>query len=278
MEQEWWQVDLDICEGEECRTEQRLARPHWSPDGQQLLLVVRPEAESWQTQETTLVRSDSRGEETSEIGPGYAPVWLGEGHYAYLRASQTGAYEELVVAATRDDEAQLLATGKAFMHLVDERPDQGQSLHLDGLQPGLGDPHLLLVQATFRQRATDGSPGTYLFGLSVDPDARGPAQQVAGEDVDIEPIFHSATSLPNRLAPTGRWLAVTDFSGWRLLDLRQSSARDLAQGGPPTWSPDGNWLAQSRNNDLLLQHPDLGYKRPIVQDLADCTFSSLLWQ
>lgn len=278
LEQEWWQIELAVCDDDQCRPQQRMARPHWSPDGEQLLLELRPETEVSGPEDLTLVRTDSRGHVLG-LDHGYGPVWLGEEHYAYLRMTASSTVEELVVAATYDDQPQLLATDQEFAHVVDERPDEGQGLHLDGLQPGLGDPHLLLVQATLRQRANDGSPDTYLFGASLNPDPRGPTQQMPREKLDIEPLFHSATTMPFRLSPNGRWLAVTDFSsGWRLLDLRQSSAHDLARGGPPAWSPDGDWLVQSRNNVLLLQYPDLGYKRPLVQDLANCTFSSLLWQ
>jgi hypothetical protein len=133
-------------------------------------------------------------------------------------------------------------------------------------------PHLLLLRA-WREPLRRNAPldNEFLLALQLTSDWR---------SVEQVTLLHGARrALETDLSPNGRWLAVTDYAQWTLFDLENGERRVL--GGADSlisWSPDGNWLAQLRENHLLLRNPALGYKRPLIQDLADCMFSSLQWQ
>ena len=272
VENEWWQLNLSVCDASGCRPQERLAQPHWSPDGAQLLLEARPLDKEWNPEELTVVHSGSRGQNAVSLGPGYSPVWLSDAHYAYLRAASGGLGQELFVAAAADDSSQLQLTSSELLGFLGEQLDDVRALYLDSLQASPADPHLLLLRA-WREPLRRNAPldNEFLLALQLTSDWR---------SVEQVTLLHGARrALETDLSPNGRWLAVTDYAQWTLFDLENGERRVL--GGADSlisWSPDGNWLAQLRENHLLLRNPALGYKRPLIQDLADCMFSSLQWQ
>lgn len=269
LEQEWWQLDLAVCDGDDCQVQERFARPRWSPDGEQLLLEVRPATSSRGPLDLTLYRAGNRGENAVEIGPGFAPTWLGISHYAFLRPAGAQSGEELLLSATVDDDPYVVATGADFVALLDEELPGGQALQLERLQRSPINQRLVLVQATRPPLANDIDPDSFLFAVRLTSDM----QQVE----DLQLLFHSDGDLDFRLSPNGRLLAVSEGNQWTVVDLQLGTQQTLGAPGAPAWSPDGEWLAQSRDYHIMLHAPALDYKRPVVHELGDCPFSSLQW-
>lgn len=269
LEQEWWQLDLAVCDGGDCEVQPHVARPSWSPDGEQLLLEMQPETRAWGPEDLTLYRAGNRGENAVEVGRGFAPVWLGVSDYAFLRAAQAESGHELLVAATGDDSPHVVATSADFVALLDDELPGAQALQLERLQVSPRDQRLILVQATRPSPITDIEPDSFLFAARLSADM----QQLEERQL----LFHSDGELEFRLSPNGRWVAVSEGNQWTVVDLQSGIRQTLGAPGAPAWSPDGEWLAQSRDYHIMLHAPALDYKRPIVHELGDCPFSSLQW-
>jgi hypothetical protein len=222
-EQAWWLLDLDLCDDEGCARKPLQGRPLWSPDGSQTLLEVQPVAGRMELPTYILLRAGQLGQNAVQVDRGYSPFWLDGSHYGYLRSTVERAEQELVVAAAADDRARVVARSEDFAGLLDDAPSgdapagdrlrDEQWLQMDRVASSPTDPQLLLVQASRWPRFGNAAyEGAYLFAVRLSADLQSTAQ--------IELLFDAPRSLEYELSPNGRWLAVTDYDEWTLLDLQ----------------------------------------------------------
>lgn len=271
VEQEWWQMKLPQCDEGVCRDEIWKARPHWSPSGERLLLEAQAAGGNASLEEHTLFRAGSRGQNAVQIAGGFAPSWLDDTHYAYLRPARAQSGEEVVIASTGDDLPVPIVAAADFVQLLESGLPGGSALTLVRLQPVPNANYLMLLHAVRPSTgvAVDIEPDSFLFTIRLTPELSRLAE--------IALLFHSDGALDFRPSPDGRWVAVRGANAWSLVNVQTGDSRPLGAVGAPAWSPDGAWLAQSRDYHIMLHAPGLEYRRPIVHQLGDCPFSSLQW-
>ncbi len=268
IEEEWWQIELQTCGSAICDAEPWTVRPTWSANGADLLLEAYPTAAPGQ-QPYTLIRAGNRGENAVVVGQGFAPTWLDERHYAYLRPAPAHSGEEIIVASSANDRPLPIATAQDFMHLLQRDLPGGRALSFVSLQPMPTDSRLLLLHAVRPPIPEDIEPDSFLFLIHLAPD------MVYTPEITL--LYHSDGGLAYRPSPNGRWIAIRNANTWELLDLQSRELRPLGAVGAPTWSADGNWLAQSLAQHIMLHAPALSYSRPLVHQSGHCSASSLHW-
>ncbi len=270
-EQEWWLLDLGVCHEDGCSRELLEGRPMWSPDGRQMLLEVRePATGRVESRTRDLYRAGQQGQNGVQVGSGYSPFWVDSSHYGYLSTGGEGIElerwpeleQEVVIAATADDVGYVVAESADFMALPDV--NGVQRLELERVRASPTDPRLLLVQASYPSAIGSGNTGAnYLFSVRLAPDLKSSEQ--------IKLLVDANGGLTFELSPTGRWVAVSSEGEWMLIDLESGERRSLGDSNSAVaWSPDGGWLAQWREQYLLLHVPALDYKRVVLRDLSGC--------
>jgi hypothetical protein len=288
--------------------------PTWSPDGSQTLLlspaagVARLPALYWHYDRLValhdadalarLYRGDSRGQgvagesRSREVGLGYAPFWLNNEAYGYVRLSSRGGpgvmlmatpphiEQEVVLASVHDDEPQLLFSLADLMPYLPFRVRQERPLFIRYVvaNPANGDE---FVVSLFDAGSMEG----YLFSFD-----RG-----TGELSHLLTLHHNAGQSAG-FTPDGRWLVITGNSQADLVsagvattlylfDWQEQAMEPIyirRAGHYPSslaydWSSDGRWLAALAGSDyVLLMAPEDGHRRLIRHNAGECV--SLIWQ
>jgi hypothetical protein len=295
-------VDLDRCDQEDCQLQPLLGVPVWSPAGSQTILTERNVfaegpllaandrmsffAPDVPLSQWRLFRGDSEGQplragdNLMEIGRGYAPFWLDEATYGYIRLTARASdppAQEIVIASVEDDRPRLLLGLTELRSAFRTEPEPSE-LTIRYVAAAPEEPSLLFIVAfaTVERQA-------YLF--SFDRASRELA-------LHLQVGYRSNHSFG--FSPDGRWLVLTgsesDVLGpgstsevVYLYDrARDQTERYLVKSSVllPTnmydWSADSRWLALLVDEKVLnLVEPEQNYQQLIRHDLGPC--SSLAW-
>lgn len=302
------------CDSTGCQANPVPGLPHWSPDGRETLLlwpvagVTRVPALYWQAERLValhdadalarLYRGDGRGERLAgdsqlrALALGYAPFWLDNESYGYVRLSASGGAgvmlmatphhvdQEVVVASVHDDEPHLLfgLVGLRQHELFESWPEHPLFIRYVLANPANADH---FVVSLFDAGRLEG----YLFSFD----------RASGAFKHLLTLDHNAGQSA-AFTPDGRWLAVTGNSQADLIGSHLATTLylfDWAQqemesiyirrsthfSGNPAydWSSDGRWLAAlTGSGHVLLMAPEHGYRQLIPHGAGDCV--SLIWQ
>jgi hypothetical protein len=184
------------------------------------------------------------------VGNGYAPEWLDNSHYSYLRLNEARV-PEWVVASTADDVPAVQLEGIDLVTAVSqgERPDQ-----LFMVDTVVAAPDQLAIIAT-TDLLTDSLDYVFLW-----EGANSPQLVQVGDSLQVE------------FSPDGRWLMTTAVdSTVTLIDTTTGEQQQLhSPKVQPDWSADGQWLLTGREGYLLLTTPDTGYQQVVLHDIPSC--------
>lgn len=306
-------IDLEACNVAGCQQHALAGLPFWSPSGAHTILVTDP----WQQDASpdlllldgrslainlsapprlsSLLLGDSLGQPVAvegddtgfvnetrfSVGRGYAPFWIDDETYGYVRATTDTlpiAEQEVVLATIRDNEPITAVTLNELLAAasLNEQPAQFV-LRYVLVHPR--HPHLLFIVVldTFAQQA-------YLFSFNRQTHA------IA--------LLLQAGYTPNHslgFSPDGRWLTFTGLDSDALgpgvpsptlylydiarHEIRQffftNSLYNFASIGYD-WSADGQWLAfMLGDNMIALVAPNADYQQRIQHNYGACT--SLAW-
>lgn len=260
-------LNLDTCDKEECPLPVLDGLPIWSPSGEQVILLGFD----------GLHLGDEAGEKAQRIGRGYAPFWVDDDTYGFLRAARP-TNQNGVLSSELDLVLGQLDTGKKIVRTavdLSPRPDDPQQAQIIYATAHPTSGEIFLVA----QVATD--PAYELW--RYDPQSETTAVRYA-LDADAPPAqLH--------FSPNGRWLSLTttanlphtnddgDFFTFHLLDLRRDRTYAWTLSLPantdlpdwqPDWSADSRWLLLTGREYIHLVHPTVGYQWRAIHDYDSC--------
>lgn len=290
-------IDLNDCDAGACRSWLLPGPLVWSPSGSQALIVenasffstpfvmdgrvslfdTAPSAQSW-----TLLRQvpGSTGDSESdfvEVGQGYAPFWLDDTTYGFIRVTGGGS-QELVVASTADDVPRSLLNSTALREVIFS---------------GSSSPAVVILYAVAHPTNPD-----LLFIVAINPQLnRGYVVSFDRQTGKSELRLETRLEINHMLSfsPDGRWLVVTGsgdeiLSGSALTaalhvhDINHSQTKTYYIDGSAfspfnavfDWSADSQWLLHIMDSGILnLVAPEHDYQQLLRHDFGTC--SSLAW-
>lgn len=297
-------VDLGQCRDDGCETQPLPGIPVWSPEGTATVLTAieslahnpvfvidnrvllfgsAEPVQSW-----SLFRGDAVGrpapsqDGASPLHRGYAPFWLDEKTYGYVRfASEAGtdSGEEVIIASTEDDEPRrLFGTDDLLAALPQaDRPPQ---LFIRYVVPRPTNPDLLFALLADRMGRE-----AYVFSFN---------RQSGEIDLRLRSTAYDGSHSLD-FSPDGRWLLVTGFDvsaagsegsnsvSLHLHDIDQNWTETFVVNYPSAfawgtydWSADGQWLATIVGDRIVnLMAPAHDYQTIIPRDFGVC--STVAW-
>ncbi|HEX6384050.1 MAG TPA: WD40 repeat domain-containing protein [Anaerolineae bacterium] len=291
-------VNFHDCEGGVCPSQLLPGPLVWSPSGTQVIAVENAPffniplvtggrvalfdmfapVQSWTLLRQSLEGAGGLSEDSFvKIGQGYAPFWLDESSYGFVRVA-SGASQELVVASVSDDISKPLLSSATLGRAIFDGA-QSPSLTILYAVAHPASPNLLFIIAKNAQQ-NDG----YIISFE-----RETGRTALRLQLGLEPNHTLAFS------PDGRWLAVTGSSDdiigrgapmptLYLHDIAANQTRtfitDSSNFAPVStlfdWSADGQWLLLIMDSGLLdLVALDHDYQRLLQHDFGQCT--ALAW-
>ncbi len=292
-------IDIIDCENGSCPLFPLAGLPVWSPDGGDYVLLpsealadnplvvngrtylfnhAQP-PQDWPLHRGGAASVTSRTDEMIALGYGYAPFWVDETTYGYVRQSlisSNSSDHELVLASTMDDQLRILLTEDELMAVAPEAGKENFDLDIGIVLHRLTRPGQLFILAF------DASPMAYLFSYDM-----------STETLDFHfraemDYFHSLGMSPN-----GRYLILAgtdlesgpnpinqillyDIAGEQFERFVVSNESFFAPANIYDWSSDGDWLAIILDDlSLLLVAPEYGYQRLVLHEAGQCT--NVIW-
>ena len=247
-------LDLTTCDNGRCQIQTLFGRPVWSPDGRQLLVEERPSrtlsGQTYGHWQRTLSRREEIGDTGTEIGIGYAPRWLDDTHYSYLRLNNKDATEWVVASAADDVPTVQLETETLLMAVAaTERPQQ-----LFIIDTVVATPDQLAI-ISVNDLLTDSPNYVFLW-----------------DRINTPQLVQIGESLQVTFSPDGRWLTVTAPNGDVTLTdtVTRVQQHFHSPDVTPDWTADSQWLLTGRGNYLLLTAPDTGYQQLVLNENRVC--------
>ncbi|MAT97396.1 MAG: hypothetical protein CL608_09665 [Anaerolineaceae bacterium] len=294
-------IDMASCLAGTCDSTSLSQTPHWSPNGQRMLLSDMNLFESAQymvdgrvitlnpdgnNQVSALWLRDAQAApaEAVAVGEGGSPFWINNEQFGYIRNvpdATSPVSQELVVASVNDLESETVVTTAVLTEALPEGIGSNP-LNMKYAIAHPTDESLLVLMATSR------SYDSYLF-------------QINRQTREITPLFPVDLSRGEHslgFSPDGRFLAATGtiqqdstslvgenniFGALHLYDLESGELQTILVNTDiffPSftfdWSMDGNWLAFTRDSNVIgLLAPAYDYQQMIVHEEGNCT--SLAW-
>jgi hypothetical protein len=296
--------DLEACEDGNCEAVSIPGLMHWSPDGQHAIYiemegdtfptVVSIDNRRWSfTRDDIIINSadvlylgsgtESDLDGLPVAGIGYAPFWLGEDEYGFIRpvgGARTPGDEEIVLKRIGERGQQLLLS---TADLEASLPEMDGQLHLIYVAPHPTNSDLLFAAAAVTEQRSSGQ----ILIFSINRRSRLSFPRLQTDNT----VFHSLG-----FSPDGRYLVVTgldreigitggsDLAGILLLhDIEQNQTTPFLTRQPAfinsqayDWSAGGRWLAFAMDDNLVAAvAPDERYARPLIHGYGACT--SVAW-
>ncbi len=292
-------LNLDTCNKDDCPLTTLDGWPIWSASGEQLILLAF---------DGLHLGDPSTGQKTQRIGRGYAPFWLDDDTYGFLRAtrvtSQHGVLSsELdlvlgqldsgrkVVRTAGELTANLVTSpesqpevGRAKLVLATTNPHDAQTVYL--VTQGMGEnlyylwgydsesenTAVLYTLPTLPIRLQFSPNGRWLSLLTQSPTNTSPQPT----RVEFSTILHSMlTQSPTTASPSVN----SDFMTLHLVDLRRDRTYNWTISLPPEtspsnwqpdWSTDSRWLLLNGREYIHLVQPSTGYEWRAIHDYDSC--------
>ncbi|MCA9979225.1 MAG: hypothetical protein KDD89_00250, partial [Anaerolineales bacterium] len=258
-------LDLENCDKDSCELSPLDGLPVWSPTGEQVILVGFD----------GLHLSTAVDSEQQRIGRGYAPFWVDENTYGFLRTTRPGT-QSGVLAAEVDMVLGELDTGKKVVRTA------GQLL---AQLPAPALPSFQIQLAT----ASPAQGMVYLVGHTLETNAYHLlAYDPQTETTAVRYTFDHPPAQPS-FSPNSRWLSLTtlpksnqsdnSFITLHLIDLRRDRAYQWTISLPPEidpstwqpdWSADSRWLVLNGREYLHLVQPTIGREWRTIHDYESC--------
>lgn len=294
-------LDLATCD-EGCEYAPLSGLPIWSPDGRRAIYsgdeVTLPDNTLITNGRTIIFDSSARFfEHTLSLGPapsldadapreavgtGYAPFWLDDQTFGYIRAIRDGQAgpareEEIVIAGVDDTTPQTVLNSADLLDYLPEGQDANR-VTLAYVAPHPTDRDLIFVVAFDEVRKM-----AFIFSYDI-------ATQLPAFRLEVRYDLNHSFSF----SPDGRYLIVTgrdrssvsgaDNNGVLYLhNIADNTTTPFAIRLPfflssvtYDWTDDSNWLVLALDDNLVaLVAPDTDYVKPIIHTFGTCT--SVAW-
>lgn len=295
-------LDLDTCTENGCDYSQLQGLPIWSPHGQLAIydgdqrtlpnntlitnerIIIFDPSESFSERRLTLGESPKLDNTmvTQDIGMGYAPFWLDDQTFGYIRVIRDGqpgpvVDEEIVVGTLEDMQPLPIISSRDLYEYLPENQDADR-VTLAYVAPHPVDRELIFVVAVDEVQKM-----AYVFSYDLATHQPTLRLQVRYD------LNHSFS-----FSPDGRYLIVTgrdrssvsstDDSGVLYLhNIADNTTIPFAIRLPfflssvtYDWTADSNWLMLAMDDNLIaLVSPDHNYVQPITHNYGTCT--SVAW-
>ncbi|MFZ1398463.1 MAG: hypothetical protein WAS33_16285 [Candidatus Promineifilaceae bacterium] len=293
-------IDMESCRAGSCTSTAIAQTPYWSPNSQWMLLTDSTFFENSQyVVDGRIITFDSGNlnqigplwlrqtfddvETAVSVGQGSSPFWIDNVQFGYLRTVPEAAQpfaQELVIASVGNLEPETVLNTELLTAALPERRGSNPLLMQYAIAHPT-DPNILLVMAS--TQASDG----YLFQLN-----RQSNEVSLLFTLDISRGEHSLG-----FSPDGRYIVATGafwedssrdqeemlFGVMHLYDLATGEHKPILINNevlfpafPFDWSQDGNWLAFTRDDNVIgLLAPAHDYQQMIFHDQGSCI--SLAW-
>jgi WD40 repeat protein len=291
---------MESCQDGNCNSTLLGQTPYWSPDGQQMLLtdlhlfesgqytvdsrIIALNPESFNQVSPLWLRSASgNSEDAVKIDEGTSPFWITNELFGYIRPvapSSVPSFQEIVIVSTGDLVPETIIETTAVKAALPENNRSNALIFRYAIAHPTDTDLFLLMAST---QAND----SYLF-------------QVNRQTQDVKLLFPIDLSRGEHslgFSPNGRFLVATGtmrqdtnasdstlpFGALLLYDLESGELKTILTNADlffPAftfdWSLDGNWLAFSRDSNVIgLLAPAYDYQQTIILEEGDCT--SLAW-
>lgn len=277
------QLDLNDCESGNCRENGLLGYPVWSPDGRRTIIAAN-----------YLHLGDADAIPQTEIGPGFAPFWLDNDHFGYLRyitisdeTVQTSKMEVVLTDIKSGSTQQLLSIDEASS-LVPELSGLPSYFSYAKMNPADPNSFYLAVRSFKDQHQWVGIFSVDLSEASgsITADRIALAFSLEGATVGFPSLAASNGFVPFVVSTDGRWLTTSRPSPdepdtWDIFvhDTELNATREYSVGYPSSqfshpyydWSKDSNWLVIVEKNYLRLVAPGYNYERLISHSFQTCS-------
>ncbi|GJM43155.1 MAG: hypothetical protein DHS20C20_34370 [Ardenticatenaceae bacterium] len=293
-------IDMESCLAGECSSTLLGQTPYWSPDGQKMLLtdlhlfesgqytvdgrIIAINPESFNQVSPLWLRSAAgNAEDAVKIDEGASPFWITNDLFGYIRpvpASSTPSFQEVVVVSTANLEPETVIETTAVRDAIPDNNRNNALIFRYAIAHPTDTDLFLLMAST---QAND----SYLFQVN-----RRTQVVTLLFPLDLSRGEHSLG-----FSPDGRFLVATGtiqqettspgpslpFGALYLYDLESGELKTILTNTDlffPAftfdWSSDGNWLAFSRDNNVIgLLAPAYDYQQMIIHEEGSCT--SLAW-
>ena len=293
-------VEVEGCKDGLCDSMAVEGTPHWSPNGQLLLLTDTNLFESPQymvdgriitlnpgspnqVTDLWLLQAPAEPDERIKVGEGISPFWLTDTLFGFIRSvpqTDLPTSQELVVMGLDDLEAQPVLQTAALQAELPESNRRNPLLMRYAVAHPTNPNQVFVMAAT---QADD----SYIFQVDV-----ATAEVTLLLQLDLSRGEHSLGFSPDGrfLVATGAWwqennsrIDTSPFGVLHLVDLETGDQRSIVINNLvyfPSftfdWSLDGNWLAFIRDDNVIgLIAPAYDYQQMIFKDVGLCT--SLAW-
>lgn len=269
-------MDLQSCDAGQCESWPLTGWPHWSPDGQNMLVDDSGQLLGNRTadfSQSTIYMADARGQAAVAIGPGIAPFWIDDTWYGYVQTDEDGEDIGLVLVNRTTDKQVVLATTADLLAAVpaSERPEELFWQYRIYPQDDQG-PYRLIVEVN---DDPDFNGRSYLFGLQW-PESSPQASQID--------LIHRSDSRSIAFSSlNGDWLTLF---GWnnsgiinaiQIMNLQDGRIERIETNSwTSSWSPDSNWLVYGSDNRLILYAPDYGVRKLVFHSYETC--NNIVWR
>lgn len=284
-----YQLDPTACDDEACPITTAPGEISWSPNGRYTLITIN----EWQALEPGpgLYLGDEQGNVVAYLGDHYdrlRPVWLDDAHIAYpiLSENEAAHYEILAVGedSAGDNSPLLTITPDDLHQAIPEPLDPLRPIQPIQLLPSPNNPHHLFIQAAkpwIRGQVGSGVAYEqhYLFWAELSADFT---------QIERLAFYRQSQERPLAVAIAPQGQAVISYAiavnHYEIVTFNQLPLplRDPTFGRwplfetlaaiPPTWSPDGEWLALAYPFGLLLTDMQtMSHIHLASYDLSNCT-------
>lgn len=271
-EQQFFVLDLAACGGGDCALQPVDGVPYWSPDGTRTLIVA---AGQWPSD---LYLGDEAGGIAQWIDKGWAPFWVDDGQFGYVRPAAPGgdyvagdALEVVLAAVETSKQKRVVLRTADLAAVLPARPGGGPvRLYVNDVMQHPATGALLFSLVTWGEGDV-GSGSTQHYVL----------YEAAGERLRYFWGVDDSSGYPMAFTENGRFFSAltADSNQWmlHLYDLEQDETTTYALQPTPDffypvldWSADEAWLVLAEDRLLRLIAPAHDYELPLFHNLSGC--------